>query len=174
MRACRDQGASTPFADNGLPSQNSEMVSIRPSTSDDGERVVEIWRRAVDATHDFLTPADRTAIDEMVSALLPAAALWLAIDHDKRPVGFMLLVNGHMEALFVDPEFHGRGVGASLVRHGVSLSPTMTTDVNEQNTQAVGFYERMGFRRTGYSPLDGQGKCYPLIHLRYSAKAADC
>jgi putative acetyltransferase len=41
----------------------------------------------------------------------------------------------------------------------------MTTDVNEQNAQAVGFYEHMGFTRTGRSPLDGQGRPYPLIHL---------
>ncbi|HQR90517.1 MAG TPA: GNAT family N-acetyltransferase, partial [Caulobacter sp.] len=59
------------------------------------------------------------------------------------------------------------GVGAALVKHGLSLHPSMTTDVNEQNGQAVGFYERMGFRRTGRSPLDGQGRPYPLIHLAY-------
>jgi hypothetical protein len=29
-----------------------------------------------------------------------------------------------------------------LVRHGLSLHPNMTTDVNEQNLQALGFYEK--------------------------------
>ena len=43
----------------------------------------------------------------------------------------------------------------------------MTTDVNEQNERAVGFYERMGFVRTGHSPRDGQGRPYPLIHLAH-------
>lgn len=54
-----------------------------------------------------------------------------------------------------------------LVRHGISLHPKMTTDVNEQNSQAVGFYERMGFRRAGRSEVDGEGRPYPLIHLEY-------
>lgn len=79
----------------------------------------------------------------------------------------MLIDNGHMEALFVDPECRGTGIGAKLVRHGVALHPGMTTDVNEQNGQAVGFYERMGFKRTGRSEVDGEGRAYPLIHLEY-------
>jgi len=57
--------------------------------------------------------------------------------------------------------------GAALVRHGLSLYPDMTTDVNEQNNQALGFYEKMGFKRTGRSSLDGQGRPYPIIHLKY-------
>ena len=63
----------------------------------------------------------------------------------------------------------GTGIGAALVRHGLALHPRMTTDVNEQNGQAVGFYERMGFKRIGRSALDDQGRPYPLIHLAYQA-----
>ncbi|MBF5005865.1 acetyltransferase [Diaphorobacter caeni] len=145
------------------------MTSIRTSRPEDGERAVEIWRRAVDATHHFLTETDRQAIDAMVSDFLPQAPLWLAVDSSNCPLAFMLVDNGHMEALFVDPEHSGKGIGAALIRHGLSLHPSMTTDVNEQNTQAVGFYERMGFQRTGRSPLDGQGRPYPIIHLKYGA-----
>ena len=143
------------------------MTTIRHSRPDDGERAVEIWRRAVDATHDFLSPEDRLAIDEMVSDFLPKAPLLLAVDDNDYPLAFMLIDDGHMEALFVDPACRGTGIGAALVRHGVSLHPKLTTDVNEQNGQAVGFYEKMGFRRTGRSPTDGQGRPYPLIHLEY-------
>lgn len=143
------------------------MVSIRHSRPTEGDRAIEIWRNAVDATHDFLTPEDRTAIDALVCGFLPSAPLWFAVDAQDRPLAFMLVDDGHMEALFVDPECRGTGVGAALVKHGLSLHPSMTTDVNEQNGQAVGFYERMGFRRTGRSPLDGQGRPYPLIHLAY-------
>lgn len=145
------------------------MTTIRPSRPEDGNRVIEIWRDAVDATHDFLAPADRLAIDEMVCDFLPKAALWLAVDESDYPLAFMLLDDRHMEALFVDPAYRGKGIGAALVRHGLGIRPDMTTDVNEQNAQAVGFYERMGFRKTGRSPVDGQGMPYPLIHLAYTA-----
>ncbi len=143
------------------------MTIIRPFQSDEGARAIEIWRAAVDATHDFLTPEDRHAIDAMVCGFLPNAPLWIAADESDYPIAFMLLDEGHMEALFVDPAHRGTGVGAALVRYALALHPTLTTDVNEQNAQAVGFYERMGFRRTGRSEVDGQGRPYPLIHLKY-------
>ncbi|TWB34743.1 putative acetyltransferase [Nitrospirillum viridazoti] len=141
-------------------------ITIRPSEARDGVRVLGIWRRAVDATHDFLTPADRAAIDAEVADFLPTAPLWLAVDAADRPIGFMLLNGAHMEALFVDPSHRGTGVGRRLVAHALTLHPVLTTDVNEQNGQAVGFYERLGFHPTGRSALDGQGRSYPLIHLR--------
>lgn len=144
------------------------MTTIRSSRPVDAERAVEIWRSAVDATHDFLSPEDRSAIDAMVCDFLPKVPLWLAVDANDYPLAFMFIDNGHMEALFVDPAWRGTGIGAALVRHGLALHPTMTTDVNEQNGQAVGFYERMGFKRTGRSPLDGQGRPYPLVHLKHS------
>ncbi|MBB5709741.1 acetyltransferase [Sphingomonas xinjiangensis] len=148
------------------------MITIRPSTPKDGDRVLTIWRDAVDATHTFLTPEDRLAIDELVSNFLPKAPLWLAVNSTERPVAFMLLNDGHMEALFVDPTVRGEGVGAALVRHGSALHPNLTTDVNEQNEQAVGFYERMGFVQVGRSALDGQGRPYPLVHLRLRVQTA--
>ncbi|ALH79686.1 acetyltransferase [Sphingopyxis macrogoltabida] len=146
------------------------MLTIRKSTSADAVRVIQIWRDAVDATHDFLTREDRIAIEEEVRSFLPAAPLWLAVDRSDQPLGFMLLDGSSMEALFIDPAHRSRGVGRMLVEHALTLLPTLTTDVNEQNAQAVGFYERMGFVRTGRSDRDGQGRPYPLIHLRHAPR----
>lgn len=143
------------------------MIRIRPSTPADGERAVEIWRAAVDATHDFLTPGDRAAIEVEVRGFLPAAPLWLAVDADDRAIGFMLLDGASMEALFVDPAHRGAGIGRALVAHALESHPALTTEVNEQNRQAVGFYERLGFVPVGRSERDGQGRPYPLIHLRF-------
>lgn len=103
----------------------------------------------------------------MVCDFLPKVPLWFAVDANDYPLAFMFIDNGHMEALFVDPIGRGTGIGAALVRHGLSIHPDMTTDVNEQNLQALGFYEKMGFQRTGRSSLDGQGRPYPIIHLEY-------
>lgn len=140
---------------------------IRPSTSQDGERVLDIWRRAVDATHDFLAPNDRRDIEAEVAVFLPIAALDLAVDETDRAMGFMQLVGGHLEALFVDPDARGCGIGRVLVEEALRRHPSLATDVNEQNVQAIGFYERMGFVRCGRSATDRQGRPYPLIHLRY-------
>lgn len=144
-------------------------IRIRPSRPQDGERAVDIWRAAVDATHDFLTPEDRHALDGTVAGFLPHVPLWLAVDGNDVAIGFMLLDGGHMEALFIHPDHRGQGVGRALVEHALARHPGLTTDVNEQNTQAVGFYRRLGFRPTGRSNTDGQGRPYPLIHLRHEA-----
>lgn len=144
------------------------MICIRPSTPADGERAVDIWRAAVDATHDFLTPGDRAAIETEVRGFLPAAPLWLAVDADDRAVGFMLLDGNSMEALFIDPAHRGQGIGRALVTHALESVSILTTEVNEQNEQAVGFYARLGFEPTGRSEQDGQGRPYPLIHLRFT------
>lgn len=148
------------------------MWTIRPSRPEEGARAVEIWRLAVDATHHFLTPDDRQAIEAMVRDFLPNAPLWLAVDRYDRPAGFMLLDGSHMAALFVDSACHGRGVGRALVDHALARHPGLTTDVNAQNAGAAAFYRRMGFVETGRSPTDEDGRPYPLIHLRAGAEAA--
>lgn len=141
------------------------MITIRQSTSSDGERVVEIWRRAVDATHDFLSAEDRAAIDREVQDFLPGMPLWLAVEGGT-VLGFMGLSGSHLDALFIDPAHRGRGVGRLLVSHAVALERRLTTDVNEQNPQARGFYERLGFIAFGRSAIDDQGRPYPLIHMK--------
>lgn len=143
------------------------MVQLRPSTPSDATRVLEIWRSAVEATHHFLRPEDRLAIESEVATFLPGASLELAVNAAGVAIGFMLLSANHMEALFIDANHRGSGVGRYLVEAALRRHPNLTVDVNEQNTQAVGFYERMGFERCGRSALDGQGRPYPLIHLRY-------
>ncbi|QII29502.1 acetyltransferase [Stenotrophomonas maltophilia] len=143
------------------------MTTLRPSRATDGDALVDLWRRAVDATHDFLSADDRQAIDAEVAGFLPHAPLILAVDDQDRPQGFMLIDGPHMEALFIDPDVRGTGIGRHLLLHALALHPQLTTDVNAQNAQAVGFYQRMGFTETGRSPVDSQGRPYPLIHLRH-------
>jgi putative acetyltransferase len=129
--------------------------------------VVEIWCAAVDATHHFLAPQDRAAIEQEVRAVLPAADLWLAVDAADRPLGFMGLSGAHVDALFVDPAHHGAGLGRALMQHAIAATGgDVTVDVNAENPQAVGFYERLGFVIEGRSPKDGQGRAYPLLHMR--------
>lgn len=141
------------------------VISIRRSRHDEGEKLVAIWRRSVDATHDFLSKEYRVELETLVSSFLPEAPLWVAVTEKDEPVAFMLLTGEHMDALFVDPTVRGCGVGKLLIEHALTLAPKLTTNVNEQNEQAVGFYQKMGFKVTGRSETDDLGKAYPLLHL---------
>jgi putative acetyltransferase len=53
------------------------------------------------------------------------------------------------------------------MRFAIEQMNVTELDVNEQNPQALGFYQHQGFVITGRSPLDGQGNPFPLLHLRY-------
>jgi putative acetyltransferase len=141
------------------------MLNIRMSRPDEGDQVVAIWKSSVDATHDFLTADDRKEIEKEVVGFFSQTPVWVAVNADDQALGFMFLHDGHMEALFIDAAARGLGVGKALLLHALSIYPNLTIDVNEQNQQAVGFYQHMGFQVTGRSPLDGQGRAYPLLHL---------
>ncbi|MCL6741424.1 acetyltransferase [Sphingomonas sp. RB56-2] len=144
---------------------------IRASTAGDGNRVVSIWRDAVDATHHFLTVSDRLAIDVAVRDFLPSAPMMLWVDDHDVAVGFMILTEFRMEALFVDPSKHGMGIGRRFVEYALERHPTITTEVNEQNHQARRFYDGVGFETVGRSELDEEGRPYPLLHLQLRRSA---
>ncbi|EKW69623.1 hypothetical protein EC971742_4822, partial [Escherichia coli 97.1742] len=76
------------------------VISIRRSRHEEGEELVAIWCRSVDATHDFLSAEYRAELEELVRSFLPEAPLWVAVNERDQPVGFMLLSGQHMDALF--------------------------------------------------------------------------
>ena len=139
--------------------------TIRRSRKDEGDKLISIWCRSVDATHRFLSAEYRIELEELVSSFLPEAPLWVAVTEQDEPVAFMLLTVQHMDALFVDPDVRGSGVGKLLIEHALSMVSTLTTNVNEQNEQAVGFYKKMGFTVTGRTEVDDLGRAYPLLNL---------
>jgi putative acetyltransferase len=141
-------------------------LRIRPARADDAARLLEVWEAAVRATHHFLSEQDVAFYRGVVrDNYLPTADLHVAVEEPDRPVGFLGLYESDIEALFVDPDLHGRGVGRALLQHARALRPDLTVSVNEQNAQARGFYEAMGFRAVGRSETDPEGRPFPLIHM---------
>jgi putative acetyltransferase len=67
--------------------------------------------------------------------------------------------------LFLAPESRGRGLGKLLTNFAIATLGARKVDVNEQNPDAVGFYEHMGFTVARRSPVDGTGKPFPLLHM---------
>jgi putative acetyltransferase len=150
-----------------------EPFAIRRSHSEDVARLIDIWRGAVATTHDFLRAADRAEIDSAACAYLATAALWVLVDETGRPMAFSAVTGSNMDALFVAAEAHGRGMGRSLVQHALSLSPTLSTQVNEQNAQAMGFYLKLGFKPVRRDACDDDGRPYPIIQLAWSDEGRD-
>lgn len=145
------------------------MFQFRSSCPADVPGLADIWRRSVRATHTFLTEADFRTIETAVETLyLPNAQLTVATDEQGRLAGFMGMTGSNIDSLFLDPDYRGQGLGRLFIDYAIEVAALgpVTVDVNEQNTQAVGFYRHMGFVETGRSPTDDDGRPYPLIHMR--------
>ena len=91
----------------------------------------------------------------------------ILVDEADRPMAFSAVTGSNMDALFVAAEAHGRGMGRRLVQHALSLSPTLTTQVNEGNVQAMGFYLKQGFQPVRRDECDDDGRPYPIIQLAW-------
>lgn len=131
--------------------------------------LVAIWRSAVRATHDFLEETDFHRIEgRLASAYFPAVFLIVA-ERDGRPVGFAGVADGALEMLFVSDTARGHGIGTALLDAATSEHGVTRVDVNEQNAGARRFYLARGFVEVGRSPVDGDGRPYPILHLERPA-----
>ena len=139
---------------------------IRKATPADADRLFEVWQTSVDATHDFVTAEDMAEIAKLVREdYLPVADLDLIEDANGTVLAFMGMTGAEIDSLFVHADARGNGVGRVLVDLAMRRFPIVVTEVNEQNTQGVGFWHYMGFRQIGRSDTDGQGRPYPLLRL---------
>ncbi|MFD0679339.1 MULTISPECIES: acetyltransferase [unclassified Paenibacillus] len=131
------------------------------------DRLVNIWYRAVCQTHTFLTEQDIQYYHNMVqNGALKEVEIWVELNGNNEPIGFIGVDGTKIEMLFVDPDYHGQGIGSRLIKHIEKIKGTnLKVDVNEQNEGAHAFYKRYGFVQTGRSELDGSGRPFPLLHL---------
>ena len=84
------------------------------------------------------------------------------------PVAFMGIDSNRLEMLFLSPEVRGKGLGKQLLQYGIETYNLQELTVNEQNPQAVGFYEHMGFQTYKRTEYDEEGNPYPLLYMRLS------
>ena len=84
------------------------------------------------------------------------------------PVAFMGIDSNRLEMLFLSPEARGKGLGKRLLQYGIETYNIQELTVNEQNPQAVGFYEHMGFQTYKRTDHDEEGNPYPLLYMRLS------
>jgi len=138
---------------------------IRLAKAEDYPRIMEIWESAVKATHDFLSVEDFNYFKEAIPKdYLPNMEVYLILEKGEA-AGFASVVEGNLEMLFIHHDRRGKGYGKKLYEFMKQTTGLTKVDVNEQNPQAIGFYEKMGFKRIGRSEKDGSGKDYPLIHM---------
>lgn len=129
--------------------------------------LVACWRASVEATHTFLTSDDIERIAGYVpDAIVSVAHLTVCRDEGGKVAGFIGVDGAMIEMLFIHPSLRGCGLGSLLLDHAVSEHGATLVDVNEQNGQAIGFYEHYGFEVFDRSETDGMDDPFPILRMR--------
>ncbi|WP_151978511.1 GNAT family N-acetyltransferase [Acinetobacter soli] len=139
---------------------------LQESSEIDFSILIDIWERSVRATHNFLSEEEINYLKPLIFNEYFHHVLLHKYVQDGRIVGFIGTSSDNIEMLFIDPEFRGKGIGRVLTNFVVRELKIEKVDVNEQNLQAFRFYKKIGFKVIGRSELDGQGKPYPILHLK--------
>jgi putative acetyltransferase len=145
--------------------QENDII-IHPYTEIYRQEVLAIWERSVLATHDFLSPTDFEEIKELVANLNFNEFQVFCSVNESTVMGFIGVADEKVEMLFLDPKYFGHGIGKKLLNFAVDKLNANKVDVNEQNTEAVKFYQKFGFETVERTDKDDQGRNYPLLRMK--------
>lgn len=144
-----------------------EEINIKKRNLSLIEKLIGVWKRSVRETHLFLSNEEIEEIKNFVPMALKSVP-HLIIENDVNgvPIAFMGIDDGKLEMLFIDLRERGKGLGRKLLEHGITNYGVKEVVVNEQNPQAKGFYEHMGFKVYERSEIDEQGNPYPILFMK--------
>jgi len=142
-------------------------MKVETTTSADYLELIAVWESSIRASHSFLSEEDIAFLKPLIlEQYLDAVDLRIVKDEFDNVIGFIGVAEQNVEMLFVSAEHRHKGIGALLLKNAIKNQAAKKVDVNEQNPDAVGFYKALGFDVIARSPLDGQGKPFPLLHMQ--------
>lgn len=144
-----------------------KLIEVNEITTILIKQLFEIWDKSVRETHLFLSDSDIKNISKYIpQALNSIAHLIVAVNDENDPVAFMGIEERKLEMLFISPKYRGKGLGKQLLNYGIENHSINELGVNEQNQQAKGFYEHMGFEVYKRTDTDEQGNPYPILYMK--------
>lgn len=142
-------------------------MNIQPATVNHYDEIMRVWEASVRATHDFLPEKNIELLKKPIrEQYLPNLSVFVALNPQGEVAGFLGVGENRLEMLFISPQARGTGIGKQLLNYAIEQLGVNEVDVNEQNPQAVGFYQHMGFVQYARSDTDGEGNPFPLLHMR--------
>jgi len=130
-------------------------------------QLLEVWENSVKATHLFLSNEEINKIKEYVPQAISGVLHLVIMENENSiPIAFMGIEDKKLEMLFIKNNERGKGLGKQLLNYGIENYNVSELAVNEQNPNAKGFYEYMGFKTYKRTELDEQGNPYPILYMR--------
>ncbi len=143
------------------------IIEVNERTSTLIDELLEVWENSVKATHLFLSSGEIEKIKKYVPQAISGVSHLVIIENESRgPIAFMGIEGTKLEMLFIKNSERGKGLGKQLLNYGIENYNVNRLAVNEQNPNAKGFYEYMGFKTYKRTELDEQGNQYPILYMR--------
>ena len=118
---------------------------IRKYKPEDIEAVLDVWYKSSSLAHPFMTEEFKTKEkDNIRNIYIPSTETWV-YEKGKTVVGFIGMLDNEVGAIFVDPQFHGLGIGYALMNHVSELFEELEVEVFKTNTIGRNFYNKYGF-----------------------------
>jgi putative acetyltransferase len=145
-------------------------VKIRQYENPDLEAVLSSWERATRLAHPFMT--DEFIAQERINTAeiyLPNTDTWV-IETDDHVVGFIALMGNEVGAIFLQPEYHGRGAGKALMDKAQEIHGDLEVEVFKENSIGREFYSRYGFSQLEEKLHEPTGR--QVLRLAFTANKA--
>ncbi len=140
------------------------FVMIRQYANSDLEELLDVWYQASLIAHSFLDDEFFTVGRHEISERWLPIAETVVYEIDGRVVGFLALIGDEVGAIFVDPDYQGRGFGRALMDHARRSRPFLELGVFEANLIGRRFYEAYGFKVVDRHIHEASGQ--PVLRLR--------
>jgi putative acetyltransferase len=153
--------------------KTSMAVQIEKYQDSYREAVINVWERSVRATHHFLDPGDIEFYKTLVQGMdFNSLDVYCAMNAEGVMIGIFGIAESKLEMLFLLPDVIGKGIGKELMQFILRELKVNRVDVNEGNTQAVGFYQKFGFKTYDCTSLDDSGKPYPILKMKLERRSS--
>jgi putative acetyltransferase len=120
-------------------------VQIRQYRESDLEAVLSSWENAARLAHPFMTDdfiaQERNNVAEIY---LPNTDTWV-VEIGNKVQGFIALMGNEVGAIFLQPNFHGKGTGKALMDKAQELHGDLEVGVFKENYIGRKFYSQYGF-----------------------------
>lgn len=121
---------------------------IRKFRQEDEDAIIRVWLEASSVGHHFIPLAYwESLVKDVRDTYLPQMKSYVYTDRATGNIaGFLTLAGDYIAGIFVAPEYHGQGIGQTLMAHAKKIRTRLELKVYLENTRAFSFYQRQGFK----------------------------
>lgn len=145
-------------------------MKIRHYENTDLEAVLFSWEASTRLAHPFMTDEfiDQERIN-IAEIYMPNTDTWV-IEINNEVKGFIALMGNEVGAIFLQPQFHGKGAGKALMNKAQDLHGDLEVEVFKENSIGRKFYANYGFEKMEEKLHEPTGQ--QVLRLKITANKA--